>query len=457
MIRLIILTVALPNLLFVGACAWLQVGRPYLNLDYALAAVLIATRLRWLGISCLAAFLLIDALQLASQLFPFVRLQDAFYLLRFTDVAPRAYQFWLAGSLLAMVLVATAFWACRDDKYLKHSLIVLNLIIGMMLLAPEQDDNLGRFWRSDGATLADSQLVDFVEYRQRGFVESFNGNVTPLAPASYRPASDAWLANPDKLGNRLLLIVNESWGASNDPAIRDALLAPLMQRHHVEYGELPFIGATVAGELRELCKLRPENFNLKPVTQGLESCLPNKLARLGYPTYAMHGATGLMYDRVHWYPRTGFEHTIFFENEAWPDRCHSFPGACDLDLREKIKEAFKENGKIFFYWLTLNTHSIYDERDIRINAFDCKKHNLEESKESCRNFRLQAQFFQGLEELLSDEAMEGTEVIVVGDHAPPIFDPTDKQDHYKPNTISWIKLTNKHAENAIASSDGKRL
>ena len=86
-----------------------------------------------------------------------------------------------------------------------------------------------------------------------------------------------------------------------------------------------------------------------------------------------------------------------------------------------IKTEFELNDKIFLYWLTLNTHAIYDKRDLVLDKFDCHKFKIEEDTASCRNLKLQAQFFDTLSNILKSPALKGTRVIVVGDHQPPII------------------------------------
>lgn len=147
-----------------------------------------------------------------------------------------------------------------------------------------------------------------------------------------------------------------------------------------------------------------------------------------------------MYDRHLWYPHIGFAERTFFESRSWPQRCHSFPGACDLDLREVVREFFASPGRRFLYWLTLNSHSIYDERDIRIDAFDCTAFAIDPQSQSCRNLRLQAQFFQGLAQLLSEGSMQDVRVLLVGDHVPIIFSPQERQARFVDGQVPWLSL-----------------
>lgn len=147
-----------------------------------------------------------------------------------------------------------------------------------------------------------------------------------------------------------------------------------------------------------------------------------------------------MYDRKYWYPRAGLDERIFFETKVWPRRCYSFPGACDLDLMQEIPAFFSKSGKRFFYWLTLNSHSLYDKRDIKNDIFDCESFKINKESESCRNLKLQAQFFAGLAEILKAKEMQGVKVMIVGDHTPIIFNAQEKSANFVLNRVPWISF-----------------
>ena len=184
----------------------------------------------------------------------------------------------------------------------------------------------------------------------------------------------------------------------------------------------------------------PLHFDLREVQTGFEDCLPNRLQAAGYATGAMHGATSLMYDRRHWYPRAGFQETVFFEDRIWPRRCYSFPGACDLDMLPVLEEFFSRPGKRFMYWLTLNTHAPYDLRDLRNSTVDCSAFNIPEDTESCRLIRLQSDFFNGLADKLAHESLKGVEVIIVGDHAPNMLNLKERDKDFRSSSVPWVRF-----------------
>jgi phosphoglycerol transferase MdoB-like AlkP superfamily enzyme len=247
------------------------------------------------------------------------------------------------------------------------------------------------------------------------------------------------------LNKKILLIIVESWGVMKDGRIQKALLEPFFEKRSyfnwIKTGEVNGGTATVAAELDKLCGLEARYLNLSVVTEGFENCLPWQLKQSGYKTAAIHGAAGEMYGRTDWYPRTGFDEIHFKETHSWETHCHSFPGVCDSEIMEKyIANVFSADERRFVYWLTLNTHSLYDRRDIQQDVFDCQAFQLEETGEVCRMNKLHAQFFHQLAELLTHPVMSGVEVLLVGDHAPLILDRNEYKQHIKDGMVSKLHL-----------------
>jgi len=87
------------------------VGRPLLNIDYAVVAVLLAFGWRHLAVVLIAVFLLVDALVLFGQVIPFIRLEDLFYLLKFATVASD-YHLALLISAIGVLLLLGAITDC---------------------------------------------------------------------------------------------------------------------------------------------------------------------------------------------------------------------------------------------------------------------------------------------------------------------------------------------------------
>ncbi|SEI62706.1 hypothetical protein SAMN05216201_101275 [Pseudomonas linyingensis] len=443
----LLLIVIVPNLLFV-VMAWLAgVGRSYLNLDYAVAVFVVALGFRWSGALLFLFLLLVDLLVVVGQLFPFVRFSDLLYLAKFTFISSAQYQ--VAISVIAVGVLAKCWVLLFFGRRISPvgGVIAFNLLVFLYMFKVYGVGGGGedKFWRVSNVSLVSSQVVDFVRYRSSGFLKSAELKGEPFTVLrADAGAVPQWIGNLDgkALPEKLLLVVNESWGVPRDPKVQEALLQPLraVSRGEVEQGNLSFVGATVAGELRELCQLRPNNFNLAAVTDGFGECLPNRLRRKGYRTASVHGAVSLMYDRRHWYPRVGFDESVFFESSRWPERCYSFPGACDLDLRATVGDFLRLDGKRFLYWLTLNSHAFYDQRDIREDVFDCRLFDVDSGSRECLNLKLQAQFFHGLGELLGSGILRGTAVLVVGDHEPPLTKTRGEKAVFAEGMVPWVSF-----------------
>lgn len=435
--------VLLLNAGFVVVAHTVGVPRPWVNLDYAIALALFAFGFQALGAVFGLAFLLSDALVLVGQIFPFPRLSDLFYLLKFSALASTLHQVLIFGAVvLVVVKLAGLLFAGRQIKPIS-ALIVLNcLLVTTHLLSPFHDDKGLPTYRSAQTPAVASQVSSLLSMRSSsfwGFLEE-DGDALKPGPAGVSAVWNAQLGSKNQ--DRLLLLVVESWGVPRNEEIERALLAPLRQIPVAafETGHKKFGGFTIDGELRELCHLKPLRFNLHDVETGFENCLPNLLHAVGYKTAAMHGATSMMYDRRHWYPRAGFDEMTFFEDRVWPRRCYSFPGACDLDMLPVLDKFFSQPGKRFMYWLTLNTHAPYDLRDLRADHFDCAAYEIGEDTETCRLLKLQADFFAGLAQQLRSEAMKDVEVIIVGDHAPKMASFEEKTENFATDSVPWVRF-----------------
>src|SRR5690606_15486898 len=113
-----------------------------------------------------------------------------------------------------------------------------------------------------------SQTVTFLQGRSEGFLGHFSTQAESLKPGP-AGAAKPWFEALKKgvPERRLLLVVNESWGVPSHPHIQEQLLKPL-ETASVAFsrgGNLDFVGTTLGAELRELCSLQAQNYNLAGV------------------------------------------------------------------------------------------------------------------------------------------------------------------------------------------------
>lgn len=438
-----LLIVLIPNIIMSLLAYWTNTERVLINIDYFIPLVFLAWRYKTLFSITFIITLLLDLLVVFSQIFPFIRMSDLFYLLKFAFISSRSYQIYSVILILLIVLQNYFLIKTYNKKYNKTLLIIFNILIFSYAFSVNFSDSTGgKFWQPDKNQLIASQLMNNINARTKGFVETYSMEGEAFQNTDVSGATaDLFNATNKNSHHSVLLVVNESWGVPIDDKIQEDILSPLFNDSvivDVERSELDFEGFTIAGELRELCNKAPVHFNLKKQLEGFENCLPNRYKDLGYHTVAVHGALGLMYDRQYWYPRVGFQQMLFRDQglNMLESRCYSFPGNCDSDIADRVIEQFNSNKKLFLYWLTLNTHAIYDERDLKIDLFDCNQYNIAPDTAACRNLRLQKQFFHTLSQIIADPALSGTQVIVVGDHEPPII--SGEEQIFVPSKIPVI-------------------
>lgn len=440
--------VIVPNVFF-WAIAWFTgLARPLVNLDYLLPLLIFALPLPWrlgkiFGCITLTLAVLVDLVMFAIQVFPFLDVAAIRYLLPFINTAP-ARLLWLM-SLFALYLVFLP-WAI--NKIQRHTsfipILIATVVIGSLgWLARDvtyHQSHAMRFGQANYFVAASQTELYWVEMGD-SFAQLIKTQPT-ITPYQKENATHRFR---QPYANKILLIVAESWGVAREDTVKQALLANIYQQQDklafIETGYFDFFGATVQGEMRELCNVSTENgyaFGQLPAST-FENCLPNVLKKQGYQTVGLHGASSQLYDRHIWYPMVGFNKVQFGEHLPDLARCYAFNGVCDEHMLNLVANEFQQAGqnKVFVYWLSLTAHLPYDVSAMRSERFDCAKLNVT-TGDICNNMRLQSQLFDDLGEIIKRPEMKGVEVIVVGDHMPPIMGdvPLYKNLHW--NDVPWL-------------------
>jgi hypothetical protein len=253
----------------------------------------------------------------------------------------------------------------------------------------------------------------------------------------------------------IVYIIVESMGYLKSDAARDLISSPLnnpaiQQRYTVTSGHSGYYGSTTSGEMRELCDTRT---SYQDLTEELaHHCLPSQLHRRGYETLAFHSFSGEMFDRADWYPVLGFD-KIKFEEDMLPKlkrTCGTaFPGTCDTDVADVIaKEAARTTKPKLIYWLTLNTH-IPVAPGYAMTDYKCasSKRVVFQRADVCRMGELWHDLFGAIARLAVDPAIGPAEIIIVGDHAPPLWSRAGRE-MFMPGQVAWYRLTPKEADSA---------
>ena len=243
----------------------------------------------------------------------------------------------------------------------------------------------------------------------------------------------------------VLVVVVEALGQFRDPAKAALTVSPLetpavLERYRLEKGTTTYYGSTTSAEMRELCDTRDSYTTLLAGKQ--HTCLPAQMEARGYDTIAMHGFTGRMFDRTAWYPKIGFQQSIFGEDilKASPRLCGGpFRGPCDAELTPLIEQRLRgANKPTFFYWLTLSTHAPVMPREGTARLACDARGGAIGNAEVCYMTEMWMDVFDRLAEMLP--RLPPTEVLIVGDHAPPLWW-RDARDLFEPGKVPWFRLT----------------
>lgn len=248
-------------------------------------------------------------------------------------------------------------------------------------------------------------------------------------------------------GRNVIMVVVESLGYLTDPAAKRQVDSPLFDsrvtdKYRVSTGNVTYYGSTTWGEMRELCDTR-ERYEVFPKTNG-DSCLPARLRKRGYATMAVHAFSYRMYERNEWYPVIGFDKELFGEELIKSTRrlCgNAFTGACDADLPPIIvqQSAFSKKPK-FIYWLTLNTHVPVTPGQA-MTHFGCEDNpGIFQHMAVCEMAELWHDVFASVSKLALDPSIGPAEILVVGDHAPPLWS-RQARAQFEPGIVPWYRLT----------------
>ncbi|MCP9629558.1 sulfatase-like hydrolase/transferase [Rhodopseudomonas palustris] len=249
-------------------------------------------------------------------------------------------------------------------------------------------------------------------------------------------------------GRDVVLVMVESLGYLRDPVARARIAAPLRdpalaRDYALTSGYTTYFGSTTSGEMRELCGTRM--FYKDYVAQDADHCLPDRLAQRGYGTVAVHGFVGGMFEREQWYPTIGFGRSLFGKDliKATGRICgDSFRGACDADMAPLLAAARPAGARDqprFVYWLTLNSHVPVAPDQARTN-FRCGSDGGSFGQaDVCRMAEIWHDVFNVVAQLARDPALRQPEILVVGDHAPPLWSKRGRAQ-FEPGQVAWYRL-----------------
>jgi hypothetical protein len=269
-------------------------------------------------------------------------------------------------------------------------------------------------------------------------------------------------ADPAAAPNLVVVIV-ESWGLSNDAPIGQALVQPYLQpdvlaKYRVSQGTVPFYGATVAGEARELCGNTIGYYLIDAPASALGGCLPDRLAARGYWPIGIHGMSRFMFNRSSWYATIGFKEMWFhggLKRAGLPDCVGAFIGTCDADVAAWIGHRLDSDSSrpLFIHWITLNSHLPVPVPARLGNAAPCDPSvGLSPGTALCSWYQLVANVHQSVVRMASGNLARPTVFVVVGDHSPPFAD-LRVHNSFSQSDVPYIVLV----PNSISAAAPKNL
>jgi hypothetical protein len=253
----------------------------------------------------------------------------------------------------------------------------------------------------------------------------------------------------------VVLILAESWGKPRAADLEWALVRPyadmgLSEKYTVKQGTIPFHGATINGEARELCGSAMGFGLLSASASQLKGCLPARMNGMGYHSVGVHGYTGRMFDRIEWYSRIGFDETWFREGlqrRGLPVCPGAFPGICDDAASAWIGDQLQQSSDSpeFIYWVTLNSHLPVPIPNMVKSPPACEGSRMTaESPALCSWYQLEFNVHRSVVELAMREMTRPTVFLVVGDHAPP-FSSERLRSQFSDEVVPYVLLVPKES------------
>lgn len=417
-------------------------NRSLLNVDIVIFTILTAFVHRYISFLFLFVVCLFEFLNLTLQVFYFDSFSDFLYLIKFFPNLSNDWwvMLFIFFSVFFLFVLISSFCCYAFDKLLV--LIFCNFLVFFMVLGSVIYTGLENSSNKLISSSFERLLSEKIFSSKDLFNDKENSIVSPYDGMSLMSKIEKELYREKKI----LFIISESLGISDSVRINEKVFhIKGFPSHEVTYGSFDFKGFTVKGEFRELCGKEIETINVLSLNASAFSlCIPDKLRDNGYSTISYHAASKKMYDRYMWYGSIGIEQSYFLENLDVEKTCFSFPGGCDVDIFSELSNQFDGDDKKFIYWLTLNTHSTYDLRDLEIDNFDCVDFNVI-NQEYCRNVKLHEQFFRNLSVFLLEN--KDVFVAVVGDHEPPVINKNRKGSYFEEGKVAFLILKPKNSGN----------
>lgn len=420
---------ALPNIILLPTAVW--GSRAAINLEYLVIAALERHMSRVMLGVLLAITLVLDVLITFAPIFNFGPAEIVDAVQQIAHFRGRAILAAI-GVVLSIVALAGAVVRLRGRPKALPSggrrMLRLCGAIGLAAVAADvANGSSWLWWRATTVVNLDVATSLLASDYMRGWRSNpKHGQPMEAATDELRRALGGATAETWSAPRKIVLVIMESMGLPRGTS-EEEIWAPFMteaiaKRYEVRTGAVPFLGATTAGEFREMCGIRMTHIAVRGAT--LPPCIPNELQSLGYETFGMHGYTGTLFERLEWYPRIGFERMEFDDDiSKRPNiaKCgRVFHGVCDSTALSLVREELTRDRerRQFIYWLTLSSHFPLGGPEYGsdgCNAVgDAGKIPL-----VCQLWTALWPALTGLAEMAADTTVPPAWYIIVGDHMPP--------------------------------------
>ncbi len=237
---------------------------------------------------------------------------------------------------------------------------------------------------------------------------------------------------------RILSISVESLGAkAGSPADQDwAVLARALSPYYQLSSRVhAFEGATLAGELRELCglKLPAIPYSARDLAQ-LRNCLPNRLRRSGYATYGYHGGDSWFYNRQVVYEALGLHHRRFFPDlSARVEKpcAYLLVAICDKDLINFAVADLARHERAFVHVMSIDTHL-----PLATVPPECRE---ADQPQLCTFQTRINDSLRAIGQSIVDARVKPDLILVYGDHGPPFLD-RDLLGRYRSGVVPFLEF-----------------
>lgn len=437
------------------------------NLDYLAVAFLAPLLGRWRTALALALALFFDLVTIMAPAFHF----------EVADVLPAVGEVFAARPLVWIVIAVSLTAVLVGVSYALLRLLpspatgmrarLTLIVVGISLLLADALNGSGHLLASRRAYLpfniAGSALLENVMAvagrNRRTDVDDIP--VTRVESATSPLLARLRAGDERATGARhVVLVIVESLARFRSDAVHRALMqtlddSALARRYDVRTGDVPFLGATTAGEFRELCG-EQRTFRNAP-SAPRSDCLPQLLRAAGFRTFALHGFRETLFDRARWYPLVGFDSIVgerAMRQQGISESCGTiFRGICDREAAEVVRRTLAEapaSERRFVYWLTLSAHFPVDESAIRAVPEVCASTGVTDET-LCLLMRVWATDLASLRAIAMDPGLPPTRFIVVGDHQPPLG--ARQLEFFVPGIVPYIELLPRGGPSARQTPD----